>query len=150
MAIPYFKQQSSWTCGPASLRMVLASFGIKISEAQLAKALKTNRIQGTAESALPLVAKQHKLTYHLGRDGTFAQLQKFLKQRYQIIVSYYIPEEKTGHFSVLKRISKNTVYFLDPWYGPKHKLSKKSFLKVWKNNPARSKEKRWYFAVKKL
>ncbi|MBN2368173.1 C39 family peptidase, partial [Candidatus Woesearchaeota archaeon] len=39
--IPYHAQQTNYTCGTASMRMILEYFGIKKTEKQLARILHT-------------------------------------------------------------------------------------------------------------
>ena len=53
MVIPYYQQEQEWSCGPASLRMVLASFGILKTELVLIKMLSTNSRVGTRNRSLP-------------------------------------------------------------------------------------------------
>ena len=45
--IPYFKQESWYTCGPACLRMVLAFFGIARTEAEVMKECDTTELGTT-------------------------------------------------------------------------------------------------------
>ncbi|PIN94126.1 hypothetical protein COU56_03175, partial [Candidatus Pacearchaeota archaeon CG10_big_fil_rev_8_21_14_0_10_31_9] len=45
--IPYYEQETNYTCGPACMRMVLGSLGIKKSEKQITKLIGTNKIRGT-------------------------------------------------------------------------------------------------------
>ena len=149
MKIPYYKQETEWTCGAASMRMVLESFGIKRSEKQLIKLLKTNKVVGTWEFELPKLAERYKLDYVVERNGTVDDLREFVKEGFVIIVCYYIIQEREAHYAVLINIDDENVYLNDPWFGANHILQREYFEKVWKSDPKREGDRRWFIGIKK-
>lgn len=149
MKIPYFKQGVDWTCGAASMRMVLASFGIRKSEKEIVGMLGTNKTRGTKNKAFSALAEKLKLSYAVKRNSSLVDLKFFLGRGYKIIICYFILEEKTGHYAVVSKISRDKIHLLDPIYGEEHTLSLKEFVKIWKNNPKYDNEKGWFIGIKK-
>jgi ABC-type bacteriocin/lantibiotic exporter with double-glycine peptidase domain len=146
--IPYFKQEAEWTCGAAVMRMVLASFGIHKTEKQLISSLETNKQIGTWEFELPKLAEKYKLTYFVERNGTIANLRRYLKDGFRIIVCYYIIQDREAHFAVLHKINTKYIFLHDPWFGKDHKFELPYFRKVWESDPVHEKDKRWFIAIK--
>lgn len=149
MTFSFHKQESKYTCGTASMRMALESVGIKKSEKQIKKLLGTNRVGGTWHRDFPRLAENYKLNYIAKRNSSINDLKEYQKKGFTIIVCYFYPEEKSGHYSILKKIDDKNIYLWDPWFGPKHRYSLDYFKKVWKINLKYDKEKCWFFAVKK-
>ena len=150
MEIPFYKQEYTYTCGAAAMRMVLERSGVKKSEKRIVRILKTNKVRGTWHKDFPRVAEKYKLNYIVKRNSSIEDLKKYKKQGYNIVICYYYPPEKVDHYSVLKKIDKENIYFYDPYFGEDHKYSLNYFLKIWKSNPRYDGEKRWFFGVKKV
>jgi len=149
MAFNYHKQETKYTCGAASMRMALESIGIKKGEKQLVKLLRTNKIRGTRISSFPQLAEKFKLNYTVKRNATIQDLKRYQKEGYVIIVDYFFPKEKVDHYSILRKIDSNFIYFWDPWFGPEHKYNLSYFKKVWKCDLRYDPEKAWFIAIKK-
>lgn len=147
--VPYYKQESSWTCGPAAMRMVLEHIGIKKTEKQLIKLLETNKIIGTWESQIPKLAEKYKLNYIVERNGKIDDLKKSIKNKFILIVCYYMSEEDITHYAVITKMTSRYIYLHDPWIGPNHKIKLDSFEKTWKSDPIHEKDKRWFIGIKK-
>jgi predicted double-glycine peptidase len=149
MKFNYYKQEKSYTCGAAAMRMVLEQLGIKKTEKQLVKLLKTNKVRGTWHKAFSRIAKKYALHHVEKRNAKISDLKRLQKEKYLIIVCYFISSEKIDHYAVVRKIDSKYIYFWDPFFGPKHKYLLSYFRKIWKSNPKYEKEKRWLFAVKK-
>jgi ABC-type bacteriocin/lantibiotic exporter with double-glycine peptidase domain len=148
MKIPYHKQQRFNTCGPAAMRMVLEHFGIKKSEQELVKVLKTNIFQGTLHKNLVKAAWLYDLRYYSFGNAAIKDLKDFQDKGYAIIVAYRPPED-FYHYAVLKEIDDKYIHLYDPWYGPLTKYALEDFIQRWKSNPLFEKKKRWFIAMKK-
>lgn len=131
------------------MRMALEFCGIKKPEKQIAKWLKTNTVRGTWPKNFMAVAERLKLNHMTMRNGTFADLKKFQKEGFTILVCYYIPAEKIDHYTVLKKMDKEFIYFWDPYFGPNHNYRLAHFLKIWKSDPKFAQENGWFFGVKR-
>jgi len=147
MTVPYYKQKTPYTCGPASFRMALDYMGIKEDENNLARLLETTEYDGTWEKKFPKVAENYRLNYIVNRNSSIRDLKALQDLGYVIILSYYYPKLKVYHYAVLKGIDSKNVYLMDPWVGPNHKYSIKYFNKIWKTRTHHGKEKKWMFGI---
>src|SRR3954454_20774552 len=66
LTIPYRAQETGWTCGAASLRMVYASFGLEVAESEVWASLKPNPLDRSG-------VKTSRLAWEARRRG-FAAL----------------------------------------------------------------------------
>lgn len=140
----YYKQRTGYTCGIACARMVLHAVGRKTSRDKLIWMMKPTRKTGTHNHMFPRVAEKLKLSYVVVRNSSWQDLRKAFNSGFVIIVCYWLEDDKTGHYAVLKKINKNDIVLMDPWYGPEHKVSRAWFLKNWHG----TQEMRWFFGVK--
>lgn len=147
MKIPYLKQEAEHTCGPACMRMALATLKIKKSEKELARELKTSKKTGTEEENFSKVVLGYKLKFFEKNKSSIKELKKFLEKGYIIIVEYYHAKEKEEHYAIVKKINSKTIYLIDPWEGPNKSFSLRYFKIVW--SARNKKKKRWFFAIKK-
>ncbi|MBU2615558.1 MAG: C39 family peptidase [Nanoarchaeota archaeon] len=145
----FYKQETNYTCGAASMRMALEFFGIKKSEKQLAKLLNTNKVRGTWHRDFPLVAEKFKLSYASIKNATMRDLEAYQRKGFVIILCYLSPDKKSDHYVVLKRIDEKHIHFWDPFYGEKHKYLIHYFKKIWRSDPKYENEGHWFFAMKK-
>lgn len=150
MRAHYFEQERAYTCGPASARMVLASFGVQRKEYHVARVLGTKKL-GTSDDDFIKLAKKYKLQYLYKNTSTLRHLKQLQKDGYKIIVSYWYSPEKIGHYAVLKKIGSKYVHLLDPWVGPKHKYRHSYFQKIWNWSLCAEPDSNrcWFFAVRK-
>ena len=146
---PFHKQETKYTCGAAAMRMVLEFCGIKKSEKQVVKLLGTNKVRGTWLKDFPRLAEKYKLKYVVKSNSTTNDLKKLQRQGYIILICYYHPPQKVDHYSVLRKIDSENIYFWDPWYGPEHKYTLRYFRRIWKSDPKYEKEKAWFIAMER-
>lgn len=146
--IPYYKQQTSYTCGPACMRMVLASLDIKKSENQITKLLGTNKIRGTNHRDFVSLAEKYKLRYSVNREATIDELKYYAKNHYKIIVCYFHPKDKEGHYAVVRKITPSKITLLDPIDGPNKIYSLNYFRKIWSSRKTFNKERSWFMAIR--
>lgn len=147
MEIPFYKQTTEWTCGVTVIRMALEAFGIKKTEEQILKLLKTSKRWGTSNKEMEKVVKSFGLESVILRNATLKDLISLSKQNYIIIVNYTVPRENIGHFAIFKKISGSKIYLIDPKFGPDHSHPIKIFEKVWHSE--RKEDYRWLLAIKK-
>ena len=111
---PLHKQETPYTCGPASLRMVLEYFGHPLGEKEIAKAMGTNSHTGTAPWGMHHAANKYLKEFNLGmtaRDklgkrATNEVIFSSLEKKRPIIFSwlvenYFKPGSMVGHYCVL-------------------------------------------------
>lgn len=149
MSLKFYRQQTDYTCGAASMRMILESVGIIKSEKEIARIMETNEESGTWNKDFPKLAEEYKLNYSVKRNASLKNLKEYHKKGYKIIVCYYLPNEDVSHYAVLNKIDSKKVYLYDPEMGPNHKYSLKEFNKLWSITSKHDKERNWMFAIKK-
>src|SRR3989344_750537 len=147
MRFAYYEQEREYTCGPASGRMILASFGVHRREHHVARVLGTRRA-GTNDDAFIRLAKKYQLSYLFMKNADLKKLRNLQKNGYKIIVSYWYSPDKTGHYAVLRKVGSKYIHLLDPWAGPNHKYSKSYFQKLWDWSICEEPDtnRRWFFA----
>lgn len=146
MTISYFKQETSYTCGPASLRMVLDSFYIKQTEKQISKITKANDKEGIWFKDLAKAVLKYNLSYIEKDNSAIKELKRLLKQKYRIIVCFFDKKQNAFHYSVIKKIDERRIFLYDPWNGPNKSYSIKYFNTIWKSNDKLRKDK-WFIAI---
>jgi len=149
MKIPYFRQNTEYTCGPAAMRMALGALGIVKSERQLSLLLHTNSMVGTRRKAFPLLAERLLLDYVVERESSIEDIKEAIASGFIVIVNYFYTVEQVPHFAVVKRIDSNRIYLLDPEAGPGHSYPLAEFISNWHSGPSREKGKRWFFGIRK-
>src|SRR3989344_5537084 len=142
MRIPYHYQETAYTCGATSLKMVFESFGIEKTEKQMARLLGTNKVKGTWEKDFPRLAEKYKLIYVVEHKGSIKDLKNFYKEGYKIILCFHLPKEGEDHYAVLKKIDSKEIHLLDPWSGPDKIYPINYFKKIWKT--VSEKDLRWF------
>lgn len=146
MEIPFFKQETDYTCGAACVRMILASFGIKKSEKELAKIMGSSSRTGTWNRQFPILAEELKMSYIVRRHATPNDVRRMLKRGFSLVISFFDPKEKVGHYAVVKSATASKIFLIDPWHGPNESYSWKEFLPLWKSSL--DPDIRWVFGMK--
>ena len=147
MAFAFYKQETKYTCGAASMRMALENVGIRKSEKAIVRLLGTSKRRGTRHDAYPRIAEKYKLNYVVHRNATIADLKEFHAKGFTVILCYHYAPEDIDHSAVLKDIDEDNVCLLDPWFGPDHKYPLPQFKEIWISKY--DNEKSWFFAIKK-
>lgn len=149
MKIPYYKQLTPYTCGPACLRMAFEYFGIKKSERQIMNMLQTNRVKGTWGRMFPKVSEKYRFSYFMKRQSSIEDIKIRVKLGYVIILGYYYKKDREYHYAIFKKIKNGRIYLYDPWAGPNHSYSISYFNKIWKMATKHGEERGWIFGLKK-
>ena len=146
--LPYFAQKTEYNCGPASMRMALASLGTHRSEADLVKQLKTTSENGTLFKDMIAFVKKLKFSHKTGQNCNFYQLNALLKEGWQVILCYRLLREKSDHFAVVRKISNGRIYLSDPGFGKNHSFSLGHFRIIWKTMDQPDISNKWYLAFR--
>lgn len=147
MEIPFFKQETDYTCGAACVRMILASFGVRKSEKEIAKVMGSSPKVGTWNRQFPLLAEKFKFCYSVGRNSSPKDIRAMLRDGFKIVINFYDPKEEVGHYAIVKSANASKIYLIDPWHGPRESYSWKKFLPLWKGTI--DPDRRWVFGMKK-
>lgn len=138
-----FKQKNDWTCGPAVARIVLHAFGYKKPLKEVSKSLRTNK-DGTTNAQMIQLFKKNQLKFKVKDGAKITDLKKQTK-KHLVVVAYSIPSSGDSHYSIVKRVDRNRVYFHDTWFGSSHSYNINYFLKNWHDGEAIH----WMLAIKK-
>lgn len=138
--IPYYKQQTPFTCSLACLRMVLESFSIKATEYQLAEIIKFSPRKGVSPNMIKSICENYNVEYNFHFGSTIEELQAGLEKGFYPIVLvkpsilYNLPESEHGHYVIVKDITDKDVIINDPdqeFGGEDKKIDLNSFIKAW-------------------
>lgn len=152
LKVPYFKQPAEYYCGPTSLQMVLAFFGIKKSAAELATLADTNEAIGTWHRNMANAARSSGCFVYQNKNADFDTLRSFLRKGYPVIVHLLMPEWPAGkwgewdryHYVVVTGLRRFTVLINDPWLGVVE-MPRKEFVARWRSEV--SDEQNWMLAL---
>ncbi len=132
LKVPYFLQKTDYTCGPASLQMVLAFYGIEATEEELATELETNSDIGTLHHNIIEGVKSRGLYTYVNDKGTINELRSLLDLKVPVVVRFIEPYDDEDHYSVVVGANRFFITVHDPSNGAKQYYTHRSFLRRWK------------------
>ncbi|MEK7151279.1 MAG: cysteine peptidase family C39 domain-containing protein [Patescibacteria group bacterium] len=139
-----YKQRNGWTCGPAVTKIILDYAGKPCLKTNLVKTLKTTSA-GTSNNQLIKFLKKSGVKFKVQEGASLNSLKKVSRSGL-VLVTYWIPNHKEHHYSIIKKITSKRIYFHDTWFGANHSYSIPYFQKNWWDDEAKSS---WLLAVKK-
>lgn len=118
------KQDQDFSCGAASLATLLNAFyGQKVTEEALLKAMDKGDGQASFDDMARALPR-----FGFKAQGFAASWEQLTKLKMPVVV--YVRYRKDDHFSVLRGISRNTVWLADPSLGNRT-FSRTQFLEMW-------------------
>lgn len=147
--IPFYPQQKKFSCGPASLRMVIVSLiendvGEDILIELSGAKEKIGAHLRTFEENLPtLLAKisllqgiPNKFEFILKENCTISELPDLSDQGFFIMLNHQTPDDRP-HWTVFKKIDDESITVMDPEYGPDYQypLHQFNWKGGWDENP---------------
>jgi len=130
LKVPPYRQHFG-TCGPTSLRMVLAYYGIKKSNAELMKLTKCRPEYGTYTEDIIAAAKSLGLTGFQKDFASLSDIRKWYAKKVPIIINWFFYPDAEGHYSPLLKIDKKHIWLLDPRTAHPRKIDLELFNKIW-------------------
>lgn len=126
-------------CGPASLKMVLAYYGLERSEEKLAKLCGTDPDLGTSAEGIKQAAESLGFTVEIKNNSTFEDIQAWLDKKVPVIVNWFTrgrtdyssSEVSDGHLSVVVGLDDEYIYLQDSEIGKLRQIARDDFIKVW-------------------
>jgi len=127
-SLVYDHQDTSYTCGPSSLKMELSDYGLTLNEMALASYASSNSNIGTTHSGLiNAVSKVNKIygTHLKAWDSKFSSvgwsgLYKYISSNHPVILHIKsFLNSNSGHYVVLMGLNMNSglAKIADPSYG---------------------------------
>jgi len=136
---PFQETLHTSMCGPASLKMVLAYYGIEKTEQELAQLCGIDSKLGTRVEGIIKAAESLGFTAELKNNSTFEDIQAWLGKKIPVIVDwftrgradYHNGETADGHYSVVVGLDDKYIYLQDPEIGTIRKIERDDFTRVW-------------------
>lgn len=136
---PFQETLHASMCGPASLKMVLAYYGVERTEEELAELCKTDPDLGTSAENIQEATESLGFTVKIKNNSTFEDIQAWLDKKVPVIVNWFTrgridyPESDVpdGHLSVVVGLDEQYIYLQDPELGKLRKIPRDDFMKVW-------------------
>jgi ABC-type bacteriocin/lantibiotic exporter with double-glycine peptidase domain len=132
LKLPFYKQETPFSCVPACLRMVLAGFGVELSEAELRDRCDCTFLGTGALQAVEAVRGLGFLEAtkgNLAPQGLDVELEL---GRYPIVYINLLPIDgiQTSHAIIVVAASQESVIVYDPLVGERE-LSRPVFERAW-------------------
>lgn len=126
--VPLIEQEGPGSCGPASMRSILAFYGEYRSEAELIEATKCTHEEGTWSHEIVAAAIRYGYDAHVSDGNTIDDLKRELAIG-PVIVDWY---DAGGHYSVATGITDTEVILMDPQDNTKYRtLEIEDFKNLW-------------------
>lgn len=113
ISLPQSLQETNYYCGPACLQMILANFGIQVSQSELAKQIKTDPITGSEYEDMVRVLNAYLFSnVDLSHSGYRVQTHKRSDEKASALVQFESRVRKNiddGYPSVIA-IDLNKIY----------------------------------------
>ncbi|MBS3175264.1 C39 family peptidase [Candidatus Woesearchaeota archaeon] len=133
LQIKPFMQKTGFSCGPASLKIVLEYYGIHKTEKQLVR-LTNCTYYGTNAKNLLKTAEILGLKGFIIENAKLNDIKKYVvNKKIPVIVDWF--SENDGHYSVIVDINKENIYFIDPEIGHVRAMKIEDFLRLWFDFP---------------
>ena len=128
-----FRQRSGY-CGPASLKMVLGFFGVKISEKKLAQISGCTPSRGIGADGLVRAAQALGFRAKIKDFSDLKDINEWVnRKKIPVIVDWFAFEG--GHYSVVSGIDKENIYLEDPSLGYRRAMKLATFKRLWFDFP---------------
>ncbi len=136
---PFQETLHAGMCGPASLKMVLAYYGVEKSESELAKLCSTDPTLGTSAESMKNAAEQLGFSVEIRNHCTLDDVQGYLDRKIPVIVNWFTRGRNDylesavadGHLSVVVGLDEKFIYLQDPEIGKLRQIARDDFCKIW-------------------
>ncbi len=138
LTITPYEQQYPGTCGPASLKMVLAYFDIQKTEMELMTLSSATPEHGVDATGLIQAAQHYGLNGFYKDNATLDDIRKYvLQEKIPVIIDWFSVTQAgaDGHYSVVVDITNTTISFLDPEFGTLRAMDVPTFFRCWFDFP---------------
>lgn len=131
LSVPHFKQETEYTCGPASLRMAFQYYGKDVSEKTLADSSDTSSTEGTLTEKMTDAVRKNGLYAYEKENASVSELIQLIDKGIPVVLNFMDVPQDSGHFATLVGYTDTDLIFNDPWNGPDYALPRKGFEDIW-------------------
>lgn len=136
---PFQEALNVGMCGPASLKIVFAYYGIERSEEEMAKLSGWKEGLGVDGDGLRIAAEGLGFNVRVKDYSSFQDIEYWLKANVPVIVDWFsrgrsdYPDSETadGHYSVVAGLDSEFIHLQDPEIGKIRKIKRPDFMRVW-------------------
>ncbi len=129
----------SGVCGPASLKIILAYYGIEKMESELAESCNIDNNLGVSAEDICRIAHDLGLHTIIKNKSSFDDIEEWLMKDIPVIVDWFTRGRcdyddgavADGHYSVVMGLDDTFIYLQDPEIGSMRKITKEDFMTVW-------------------
>jgi len=130
--VPYYKQDTNYSCGAASVQMLLRFFNILTSERDLMDALGTVAVYGTHHQPIIEYITSQGLYCYVNTESEIDEVEYHLvHQKLPVMVHYIEPSTNEHHYSIVIAVHDDAIVLHDPWNGPRFALERDDFVSRW-------------------
>ncbi len=130
MKILPIKQRDDLACGPTSIQMILNYFKVPYTFKEIAKVSGYKKKGGLYNKDLVNAIEKFGLSVKEYTNSKWVDLARYNQPNNVIVVSWMM-RGYIGHFSVVEKITKNSIELADPDIGKITKMGKIIFLRLW-------------------
>jgi len=131
LKVTHYRQQKDFDCGPATWKMVLGYFGIKVSLARLIRQLRTTKATGTTHREMVRLAGRYGLLADSKTGASITDLRRCLANGHPSVVNYIMPGWEVSHYAVVTGLVDNAILLHDPSEGAYYRIGLVEFQKRW-------------------
>lgn len=136
---PFQETLHASMCGPASVKIVLAYYGIEKSEAELASLCGTDNDLGTDARGIMNAAQNFGLHVEIKDNCSLKDIECWLQKDVPVIVNWFTrgrtdytdADVADGHYSVVCGLDDEHIYLQDPEIGGIRRVERDDFMTVW-------------------
>jgi ABC-type bacteriocin/lantibiotic exporter with double-glycine peptidase domain len=133
-AIVHKAQQKNYNCGPTCLEMLFDFYEIPHVAEELEALCETSEKHGTHHANLVKAAQSLGAHVEEKENATLSDIAEVLASGHPVLVNYFNPLTKVGHFAIIKGIDEGSVIMADPKNGDNYRLSFDEFDSYWHNH----------------
>ena len=147
LTVPFFRQKTDYTCGPACLRMLFAFHKRRLSEGEIAREAGSRERTGTARKAMLKVARMQGFTCRMTSNAAWKDVMENLKHGMPVLINYREPSCEEGHYALVIGIRGKDALLHDPWNGMQFKLPVTDLKRRWLGHRTREENRGWMMTV---
>ena len=147
LKVPFFRQDTDYTCGPTALQMVLKFMGDFESEKFLTKETQTSKNFGTSHEHMMEAARKEGFHSYDNHNSSIPEIKEFIKKGLPVIVNFIDQESGEGHYAVVCGFEKGKIILNDPLGVKNLKMGEQEFISNWHN--AKNTSARWMMVIYK-
>ncbi|MBI4276487.1 C39 family peptidase [Candidatus Uhrbacteria bacterium] len=129
-----FIQQRDTTCGPASLKIILHYYGIRVPESVLTRQCRTRSDYGTPHSSMIRVMRRYGFRVIVKKNTCgLGDIRSYVARGYPVIVNWYSNRypPSGGHYSIVIGVEGRMIVLLDPSDGKRVRIPWHEFRQLW-------------------